>query len=93
MGTPTITKARCGPRSAHPLARCIFALALLAGSSGCLFGGGSAEDEIDPNEATAREANYRTEAERARDSRFGDRLRRRTDLSEPVRSASEPEQK
>jgi hypothetical protein len=58
---------------------------LLGGATGCLFGGDPAEEKIDPKEATAREANFRTAAEKARDNRFGDRLRRRVDLSRPAK--------
>ena len=63
--------------------------ALVMGASGCLFGGGAAEDEIDPNEATAREATFRSDAEKEQARRFGDRLKRRTDLSQPTRRSTQ----
>ncbi|MEM8713370.1 MAG: hypothetical protein AAGG01_20685 [Planctomycetota bacterium] len=58
---------------------------VLFGASGCLFGGPKdGEEKIDPNEATAREAVFRTKAEIARDSRFSDRMQRRPRLDAPA---------
>ena len=90
MGTQKIDQTTGqGSRWHRPLQGVLLA-AILSGTTGCLFSGGPAEDEIDPKEATAREANYRSDAEKARDSRFGDRRKRRADLSEPVRSKVDP---
>lgn len=65
--------------------RLLITAALLCGTTGCWFGGGQDEEKIDPNEATARDAAFRTDAEKARDDRFKDRLKRRVHLDEPVR--------
>ena len=66
-------------------ARAFLAASLLYGASGCWFGGGHDEEKIDPREATAREATFRTDAEKARDDRFKDRLQKQPRLGDPVR--------
>lgn len=64
---------------------CLLAAVALLGASSCLFGGSKDDEEkIDPNEATAREAVYRTDAEIARDNRFSDRMQRRPRLDAPA---------
>lgn len=68
-----------------PWARVLLASAMLFSASACWFGGGSKEEKIDPNEATARDATFRTDAEKARDDRFKDRLQKWPRLDEPVR--------
>lgn len=80
MGHPTTEATR-----KTALARALLAGILLSSTSACWFGGGQEEEKIDPNEATARDANYRTEAERARDERFKDRLQKRPRLDEPLK--------
>ncbi|QDV07552.1 hypothetical protein Poly30_30780 [Planctomycetes bacterium Poly30] len=80
MGDEMIAGSRRGAWT-----RVILAGALLSGASGCWFGGGHDEEKIDPKEATAREATFRTDAEKARDDRFKDRLQKWPKLDEPVR--------
>ena len=87
MGTPSNMQSTGVRGAIRTAARAGLVLVLLGSASGCLFGGGSSEEQIDPNEATAREATFKTAAEKARDNRFSDRMRRQNDLGEPVRKS------